>query len=86
MIHLLLLGTAGCHLCEQAQTLLADSQALVIEPVDIAEHEHWQARYAVRIPVLYHPDTKKELGWPFDQTDVNHFIEALNRQPTKTKS
>ncbi|MBT9099421.1 glutaredoxin family protein [Methylovulum psychrotolerans] len=79
MIRLLLLGTAGCHLCEQAEELLAalPPAQVAVEQVDIAEAEQWQARYAIRIPVLYHPETTSELCWPFDQTDLRHFIEAL---------
>lgn len=80
-MRLLLFGTAGCHLCEQAEAIinecLPDFGKLIIEAVDIAIEEHWQQRYAIRIPVLYHPETTKELDWPFDQTDVKAFIEAL---------
>lgn len=80
-IRLLLLETAGCHLCEQAlaianQCWLEDHE-LFIENIDIAECEEWQAHYATRIPVLYHPETETDLGWPFDQADVKVFIEAL---------
>ena len=82
MIRLLLLSTAGCHLCEQAEQLinacLPISVELVIETIDIAEEEQWQEHFAIRIPVLYHPETKKDLGWPFDQTHVVQFINELS--------
>ena len=82
MIRLLLFGTSGCHLCEQAQQILNDcfpySVELAIETVDIAEQEQWQEQYAIRIPVLYHPETKNELGWPFDQQQVKNFFIELN--------
>jgi hypothetical protein len=78
---LLLLGTSGCHLCEQAELVLHCSVPedfnLLIESIDIAEFEHWQLRYAERIPVLYHPETEQELGWPFDQKQVKNFISEL---------
>jgi hypothetical protein len=81
-MRLLLLGTSGCHLCEEAETLiracLKERFAQWIEPVDIAGQEQWQPRYALRIPVLYHPGTGQELGWPFDQTHVEKFIGELN--------
>lgn len=81
MIRLLLLSTAGCHLCEQAEQLinacLPNSLELTLETIDIAEHEQWQEQYAIRIPVLYHPESKNELGWPFDQTHVIRFINEL---------
>lgn len=80
-MRLLLLGTAGCHLCEQAEQIitgcLSNDLKLTIESVDIAEQEQWQAQYAIRIPVLYHPETQKDLGWPFDSTHVTAFIEEL---------
>ena len=82
MLRLLLLGTAGCHLCEQAEEIinacLSNSQELTIETIDIAEQEQWQKHYAIRIPVLYHPETKNELGWPFDQQQVEKFFIELS--------
>jgi len=81
MIRLMLFGTSGCHLCEQAESIindcLLDYAELIIEAIDIAEQEQWQEQYAIRIPVLYHPETKQELGWPFDQADVKEFINSL---------
>jgi hypothetical protein len=81
MIRLLLLGTSGCHLCEQAQQIINDyfpnNVELTIETVDIAEQEQWQEQYAIRIPVLYHPETKIDLGWPFDSWQVKEFINGL---------
>ena len=49
----------------------------MVEQIDIAEQEQWQEHYAIRIPVLYHPETQNELGWPFDQAAVAAFISAL---------
>jgi len=83
MIRLLLLSTSGCHLCEQAQQIINDClpnySELTVEVIDIAEQEQWQADYAIRIPVLYHPETRKDLGWPFEQAQVDAFIEALQQ-------
>ncbi len=77
MIDLILFGTSGCHLCEQAELILAGCERINIENIDIAEQEQWQEKYAIRIPVLYHPETKKELGWPFSQEQVQVFINQL---------
>ena len=80
-MHLILLGTAGCHLCEQAEEIIRDclgnDYQQVIEQIDIAEQEHWQVRYAVRIPVLYDPSSEKELAWRFEQAEVRAFIQSL---------
>jgi hypothetical protein len=78
---LILFGTAACHLCELAQELLRDSlthlPAIQLQVIDIAEETQWQDRYAVRIPVLWHPESQRELGWPFDKIAVLTFIDEL---------
>ena len=77
---ILLFGTTGCHLCEEAEVIIAacDKKKSEIEYIDIAEKEQWQDKYAIRIPILYHPETEKELGWPFTQIQVQNFINELN--------
>jgi hypothetical protein len=77
MIELILLGTSGCHLCEQAELILAGCEHINIEKIDIADQEQWQEKYAIRIPVLYHPETEKELGWPFSKEQAQVFIIEL---------
>jgi hypothetical protein len=74
MIRFMLFGTLGCHLCEQAEAIVNACIPGGVDYVDIAEQKQWQELYALRIPVLYHPETKQELGWPFDQADVEEFI------------
>jgi hypothetical protein len=81
-MRLLLLGTEGCHLCEEAREIVADYAAnaapnIKIELVDIAEHPEWQADYAVRIPVLLEPASRRELGWPFAGEQVAHFLQQI---------
>lgn len=77
MLKIILLGTSGCHLCEQAELIVAQCKLMDVETIDIAEHEHWQEKYAIRIPVLYHLETQKELGWPFTQEQVQVFVDEL---------
>jgi Glutaredoxin-like domain (DUF836) len=81
MSRLLLLGTTGCHLCEQAETIvneaLTDSSDFILEYIDIAEFDNWQHQYALRIPVIFHPETQNDLGWPFDLKHVTQFISGL---------
>ena len=60
----LLLSTEACHLCEQAEALLAPLD-IRYSKIDIAEEEQWQADYATKIPVLLNTETNKELCWPF---------------------
>ncbi len=81
MIKLILFGTSGCHLCEEAEEIInsvSDKIAINVESIDIAIQEQWQQQYAIRIPVLYYPETKSELGWPFTQDQVQTFINELS--------
>lgn len=79
MMSLMLFGTSGCHLCEQAESIVNACVPGGVETVDIAEQEQWQAQFAIRIPVLYAPATKQELCWPFDRADVEIFISEYGR-------
>jgi len=76
-MRLLLLGTDGCHLCEDAQTLLRENQ-IAFEYVDIAIHEEWQTQFALLIPVLFHVESQRFLNWRFDSPALLSFIESLN--------
>ncbi|MDI1229826.1 MAG: glutaredoxin family protein [Methylobacter sp.] len=73
-MRLILFGTSGCHLCEQAGLIVNACVPGGVDYVDIAEQEQWQEQYAIRIPVLYDPRTKQDLGWPFDLAEVGDFI------------
>lgn len=82
MQRLLLLGTSNCHLCELAEQIINDylssNPAWSIDKIDIAEQEQWQAQFALFIPVLYHPESQKQLGWPFDIEQVTLFFNELS--------
>ncbi len=73
-----LLGTLGCHLCEQAEALLMPfvEQGLQVELLDIAEDAELMERYALRIPVLRRADGRGELGWPFDAEQIVALLRA----------
>jgi hypothetical protein len=73
-----LLGTAGCHLCEEAYAVLemaSCSVPLQIRTIDIAEDEQLLAVYAERIPVLRHRNG--ELCWPFGVLDAMRLLRGL---------
>jgi hypothetical protein len=78
-MRLMLFGTSGCHLCEHAEVIVNACLPDGVDYVDIAEQEQWQEQYAIRIPVLYDPVTRQELGWPFNQADVEEFIGRVAR-------
>ncbi len=75
-MHLLLLGTMGCHLCDDAQMLL-DECNISAKYIDITEHEQWQPQFALLIPVLYHVETQRYLNWRFDSPTLFSFIASL---------
>ena len=84
-MRLLLLGTDGCHLCEEAQMLLNECK-IAAEYLDIAIHEEWQAQFAILIPVLYHVESNLYLNWRFDSPALLSFIESLNYDESIIKS
>lgn len=78
MLHCYLYSTLGCHLCEQAEQVLAQVLPHVqaqIEWVDIIEREEWLARYSTSIPVLQRLDNQSELYWPFDAAQAYNFLQ-----------
>ena len=70
--HLMLYGTAGCHLCEQASALLRQAGLQATE-ADVATDDALLERYGVRIPVLVRADGA-ELDWPFDAATLARFL------------
>ncbi len=75
----ILFGTEGCHLCEDATSLLTTiTPPLDFQSKDIIEKDEWTKLYEVRIPVLLHLPSGRELGWPFDQHQLNAFIQSLS--------
>lgn len=71
-----LLGTLGCHLCEQAEAVLMPfvEYGVLVELIDISEDESCMDRYALRIPVLRRVDSGAELDWPFEAAQVATFL------------
>lgn len=79
--HLILYGTYGCHLCEEAHQLLAQAVAdrpVDIEEVDILDDPELEQRYGVRIPIVREPVGGAELGWPFDHARLAEFLAELD--------
>jgi hypothetical protein len=74
---LVLYTTAGCYLCEQAEALLqqaSGAKRLAWQSVDIAERDELVQRYGVSIPVLYDTASDAELGWPFNASELDRFL------------
>jgi glutaredoxin len=74
---LILYTTLGCHLCEEAKTLLKPLLAKgdwQLQQVDIADSNDLMAKYGIRIPVLAIPASSHELNWPFTAEDITHSL------------
>lgn len=74
---LILYGTSGCHLCEQAAELLAyvlDESEYDVQEIDIADSEQLLTKYAEKIPVLKQIGSAAELCWPFDDEVLEKFL------------
>ena len=76
-IQLLLYSTSHCHLCEQAQALLArvvHHCEIEFTVVEIAADAALLTLYEVKIPVLKSIDTDVEIDWPFTVDDIYRLI------------
>ncbi len=70
-----LLGTRGCHLCDEAEKLLqiaARTRGVSWHYRDIAESDDLVANYGTRIPVLRAGE--REINWPFGLLDILRFL------------
>ena len=77
LIHLY--TTLGCNLCEEAHSLLVQHQQTTganfeIVLVEISDSEDLMEAYGIRIPVLKLVSNDLELGWPFNSTELGHFL------------
>lgn len=83
MPYLTLYHTAGCHLCEEAETLVLACLAERGQPTDslqlsdIADSTELSERYGVSIPVLREDGSGRELHWPFAREALRAFC-AVN--------
>jgi hypothetical protein len=79
-----LFGTAGCHLCDEAEAqlraLAAAGLSISWTTVDIADDDQLFKRYGWLIPVLRRADGA-ELRWPFDPAMLAEFLRAGAHAP-----
>lgn len=70
---LLLYFTDGCHLCDDAQSLLEQLNIPYLK-VDIIHQQRLVDLYADSIPVL-EDENSNTLSWPFNLQSLNDFID-----------
>lgn len=74
--------TEGCHLCEQAWTMIdyllendpEVSQLYKFNKVEISDEEELVELFGIRIPVLV--SSKGELGWPFEFEEMVTWLKG----------
>lgn len=71
-IQFVLYSTLNCHLCEDAEHLLKQTN-IKWQAIEIVDNDELLKLYEIRIPVLHNCLTKAELYWPFNLTDVVNF-------------
>lgn len=72
-VSLILYSRAECHLCDQVAEMM-DRCGVQWRPVDIDADPVLTEKYGLRIPVLQHPQTGKELFYPFSEGDLLQFF------------
>lgn len=72
---LILYSRADCHLCDQAIQML-DGMAAPWRPVDIDDDAGLAVKYGVHVPVLQHPETGRELYYPFAEAEVRALLKG----------
>lgn len=75
-----LLGTRGCHLCDEAEAMLkaaVRARPIAWRYVDIVGDEVLIRRYGERIPVLR--GERGEIAWPFSLLDILRLAEVSGR-------
>ena len=79
-----LLGTSGCHLCEDAEAFVEEARirlsvGFALKLVEIADDPELMESFGLRIPVLRW--NEQLLCWPFTTDDVTEFLSAIDADP-----
>lgn len=80
MRQFLLMSSVGCHLCDQAAEIVINNlnpHEYQLDAVDIAYDDLLMEKYALLIPVLLDELSGRELRWPFDASQLQHFIAGF---------
>jgi len=82
MPQLLLYGTIGCHLCDEAEQLIREILPLnlldELRIIDIIDNDKLYDHYHLTIPVLTIQPQNIELSWPFTKEDLKALLKQAN--------
>ncbi len=70
---LILYGTLGCHLCDDAERLL-NRLGLVYQYMDIIDDNNLFEQFSTSIPVLCDAEVRAHLNWPFTASDIADWL------------
>jgi glutaredoxin len=70
--YLILYGTMGCHLCDDAERVL-QTLGLTYKTIDIIDDNRLLEKFATSIPVLENTE-ESYLFWPFNETQVTTWL------------
>lgn len=79
MSDIILYTTAGCHLCDQARSVLeplARVNGLPWRTIDIADDPALVDAYGLRIPVIKVDGAAADIGWPFDEHALINYLQS----------
>lgn len=82
MFELRLYTTLGCHLCDEAETVLKALGArypLIWTCIEIADDEGLVESYGIRIPVVQFGEDKDDIGWPFDVPKLEAWLLRVSK-------
>lgn len=78
-MELQLLGTEGCHLCDEAERMvrrIAPNFGYTVTYLDIASDDGLVERFGMEIPVLRLAiETQHQLNWPFDDVSLINWLQ-----------
>lgn len=72
---LILYSRADCHLCDTVIVMM-DKAGVPWRPVNIDRDPELIQKYGVRVPVVQHPGSGRELFFPFSDHDLFRFLES----------
>src|SRR5207244_526588 len=81
MVRVDVYGAVGCHLCDEAQELLArlaPELGLEVTAIDITGNPDLEARFRPEIPVVF-VDGRKAYKYRVDERDLRRRVERLRR-------
>ncbi len=67
----------ACPLCDEGLSILRHFPEIDINIVDVEEDVEKYQAYMLRIPVISFDEGKKELGWPFDENDIEEIVSSF---------